>query len=423
MWATPGSVRVAWIYRPRFDIIVRMKMSYVSQAKYCEEYMRYLGIAKTERRSYAESVRLLKAKGFKDISAFKSLKAGDRVYRGYEDRTVMAAVIGKRRISEAGIKVVGGHTDAPRLDLKPKPLYEKGGCVYFDCHIYGGIKKYQWLTLPLALYGTIVRTDGTKVQVAVGDEPGDPVFLISDILPHLGKDQAEKKRDEFFPAEDLDVVCWTTGKGDEGRGKGDEKGSPKSLLVEYLKKAYKVSEEDLLSAELEIVPDGDLDLGAVLAHDRAVQRQRQRQPLVLLDAAVHVAVEIDAAALFVKRLRLEIEPRRVRVAADDLEPRVGDLLPADHRRHHRAVLVTAIDLVARLENLERGKLLETARLQKANALGIAPTLRLRNAQISHILCRVFLQRHILHFHGEYNIKISVFHQLRVRFFLVTSIPL
>ena len=233
-----------------------MKKTYLSQDKYCEEYMRYLGIAKTARRSYAESVRLLKAKGFKDISSFKSLKAGDKVYRGYEDRTVMAAVIGKKRIAETGIKVVGGHTDAPRLDLKPKPLYEKGGCVYFDCHIYGGIKKYQWLTLPLALYGTIVRTDGSKVQVAVGDNPGDPVFMISDILPHLGKDQAEKKRDEFFPAEDLDPVCWSTGERGQGSGIRDQKKTPKNLLVEYLKKTYKVSEEDLLSAELEIVPAG-----------------------------------------------------------------------------------------------------------------------------------------------------------------------
>ena len=233
-----------------------MRMKYIGQENYCEEYIRYLGIAKTERRSYAESVRLLKARGFKEISSFKTLKAGDKVYRGYEDRTVMAAVIGKKKISEAGIKVVGGHTDAPRLDLKPKPLYEKGGCVYFDCHIYGGIKKYQWLTLPLALYGTIVRTDGTKVQISVGDNPGDPVFMISDILPHLGKDQAEKKRDEFFPAEDLDPVCWSTPKAkakDEGEGpcKADKQG-----LVDYLKKTFKVTEEDLLSAELEIVPAG-----------------------------------------------------------------------------------------------------------------------------------------------------------------------
>ncbi len=221
----------------------------LSQNAYCTEYMRYLGCAKTARRSYAESLRLLKKKGFRDISTFKTLSAGDKVYRGYEDRTIMAAVIGKKPIAETGLKVVGGHTDAPRLDLKPKPLYEKGGCVYFDCHIYGGIKKYQWLTLPLALYGTIVRTDGTKVHVAVGDEIGDPVFMISDLLPHLGRDQEKKSMAEFFPAEDLDPVCWTT--------KTDKKDdTAKAGLVAYLKKTYKVSEEDLLSAELEIVPAG-----------------------------------------------------------------------------------------------------------------------------------------------------------------------
>ena len=233
-----------------------MSFKYETMDGYCREYMHYLGIAKTERRSYAESVRILEKAGFRELSKFKSLKPGDKVYRGYEGRTVMAAVIGKRKISEAGLKVVGGHTDAPRLDLKPKPLYEKGGYVYFDCHIYGGIKKYQWLVLPLALYGTIVRKDGTKVQVAVGDGPDDPVFMISDILPHLGKDQEKKHVTDFFPAEDLDVLAWTTyakpkKDSDEDAPKGD-----KPALVEYLKKTYKVDEEDLLSAELEIVPAG-----------------------------------------------------------------------------------------------------------------------------------------------------------------------
>ena len=226
-------------------------MNYMPKDKYCAEYMRYLGYAKTARRSYAESVRLLKAKGFKEITAFKTLKPGDKVYRGYGDRTIMAAVIGKRKISEAGIKVVGGHTDAPRLDLKPKPLYEKDGCVYFDCHMYGGIKKYQWLVLPLALYGTVVRKDGSKVEIAIGDGKDDPVFMISDILPHLGKDQAQKTVNEFFPAEDLDVVCWTTPQDAKAK-------EPKSrpALVEYLKKTYHIDEEDLLSAELEVVPAG-----------------------------------------------------------------------------------------------------------------------------------------------------------------------
>jgi len=224
---------------------------------YSAEYLRYLGVAKTARRSYAESVRMLEAAGFRELGSFKSLKPGARVWRGCEDRTVMAAVIGRRSVAEAGIKVVGGHTDAPRLDLKPRPVYEKGGAVYFDCHIYGGIKKYQWLTLPLALYGTVVRKNGSRVEIAVGDGRNDPVFMITDILPHLGKDQAKKTRDEFFAAEDLDPVCWST--PGKKKGKGDSDGAPsadRSGFVAYLKRKYRIDEDDLLSAELEIVPAG-----------------------------------------------------------------------------------------------------------------------------------------------------------------------
>ena len=256
-----------------------MKLKYKSMDKYCSEYLRYLGIAKTERRSYAESVRILEEHGFKEISKFKSLKSGDRVYRGCEDRTVMAAVIGKRKIAESGLKVVGGHTDAPRLDLKPRPLYEKDGVVYFDCHIYGGIKKYQWLTLPLALYGTVVRKDGVKVQISIGDNEGDPIFMISDILPHLSKDQAAKTRDEFFPAEDLDVICWSS--------EPDKEKKVKPALVKYLEKNFSLTEDDLLSAELEIVPAGmprelglDRSLIAGYGHDDRVCSFAALQALV-----------------------------------------------------------------------------------------------------------------------------------------------
>ena len=236
---------------------MNIKTKTVSLDEYIAEYLRYLGIAKTARRSYAESVRMLEAAGFRELGSFKSLKPGDRVWRGCEDRTVMAAVIGRKSVAEAGLKVVGGHTDAPRLDLKPRPVYEKSGVVYFDCHIYGGIKKYQWLTLPLALYGTIVRKDGRKVEIAVGDKSGDPVFMITDILPHLGKDQAKKTRDEFFAAEDLDPVCWSTPGKKKAKDDSDVvPGADRSGLLAYLKKAYSIEEEDLLSAELEIVPAG-----------------------------------------------------------------------------------------------------------------------------------------------------------------------
>lgn len=231
------------------------------EAAYCAAYMDFLAKGKTERRCYAAAIELLTKAGFKELSTLKTLKPGDRVWRGYHAKTLMACVIGQTP-SAAGIRVVGGHTDAPRLDLKPRPVYEKSGLVYFDTHVYGGIKKYQWLVLPLALYGVIVKTDGTVVEVAVGDEPGDPVFLISDILPHLGKDQEKKTQKEFFPAEDLDVVA----------GLGE-----RAALVKLLGAKYGVTEEDLLSAELEIVPAGgprevglDRALIAAYGHDDRV---------------------------------------------------------------------------------------------------------------------------------------------------------
>ena len=245
---------------------------------YCKEYMDFLAKAKTERRAFAEAVRLVEKAGFRELSTVKRLKAGDKVWRGYHGKTLMACVIGKTP-SAKGIRVVGGHTDAPRLDLKPRPVYEKGGVVYFDTHMYGGIKKYQWLVLPLALYGVIVRKDGTKVEVAIGDDPKDPVFMISDILPHLGKDQEKKTIREFFPAEDMDVIAATDAAAAYAGGKAKDKKDEavRKSFVELLKKKYNVTEEDLLSAELEIVPAGlprevglDRSLIAAYGHDDRV---------------------------------------------------------------------------------------------------------------------------------------------------------
>ena len=219
---------------------------------YCAAYMDFLAKGKTERRCYAEAVRLLEKCGFKNLDTVKTFKPGDRVYRGYHGKTLFAAIAGKDPVLD-GIRVVGGHTDAPRLDLKPRPIYEKGGITYFDTHIYGGIKKYQWLVLPLALYGTVVKKDGTKVELAVGDKPEDPVFMISDILPHFGKDQETKPAKDLVAAEDLDVIA--------------------SLgpIEDYLKKTYGIEKDDLLSAELEIVPAGGprevgLDRGLIAAY-------------------------------------------------------------------------------------------------------------------------------------------------------------
>ena len=227
-------------------------------AAYAEDYVGYLGIAKTERRAYAEAVRRIEALGFRELSTFETLKPGDKVYRGYHGKTLMAAVIGQEPVAN-GINVIGGHTDAPRIDLKPVPLCEKGGLAYFDTHYYGGIKKFHWLVHPLALYGVIVKPDGSKVEVAIGDNPGDPVFQITDILPHFGAEQSAKKVSEAFDPEDMDVLI---GSAPDPTADKDAKETVKRNILRILADTYGVTEEDFLSAELELVPAGmPRDLG------------------------------------------------------------------------------------------------------------------------------------------------------------------
>ena len=225
-----------------------------AMASYCHDYMDFLGKAKTERRAYAESIALLEKNGFKPITSFQTLKPGDKVYRGYHGKTLLAAVIGKRPVTE-GVDVVGGHTDAPRLDLKSVPLTEMGGLAYFDTHYYGGIKKFQWVVRPLSLYGVVCKTDGTKVDIAIGDKPGDPVFMITDILPHLGREQMQQKMFEAIPGENLDLLIGSEPCPEKEDDK-DYKEKVKLNILRLLEKTYGITEEDLTSAELEIVPEG-----------------------------------------------------------------------------------------------------------------------------------------------------------------------
>ncbi len=222
---------------------------------YNRDYLDFLGKAKTERRAYAESIRLLESAGFRPLSSFKTLKPGDKVYRGYHGKTLLAAVIGTRPLETDGVNVVGGHTDAPRIDLKTVPLTEMGGLAYFDTHYYGGIKKYQWLVRPLALYGVVCKPDGTTIDIAIGDDPADPVFMITDILPHLGRDQAQLKLGGAIPGENLDLLI---GSEPCPKAADDEKVKQKVKLniLRILGEKYGITEEDFTSAELEIVPAG-----------------------------------------------------------------------------------------------------------------------------------------------------------------------
>ncbi len=248
-----------YLREPGFDKLSKAERK--EMEAYSKVYIDFLGKAKTERLAYEESIALIEKCGFKPLSSFKKLKAGDKVYRGYHGKTLLAAVIGKSDITD-GVNVVGGHTDAPRLDLKPVPLSEKGGFAYFDTRYYGGIKKYQWVVRPLALYGVVCKKDGTTVKIAIGDKPGDPIFMITDILPHLGQEQAKKTLSKGIEGEDLDLLI-----GSEPIVDDDSKEKVKDNILALLEREYGFTEDDLTSAELEVVPAG---MPAEMGFDRSM---------------------------------------------------------------------------------------------------------------------------------------------------------
>ena len=226
--------------------------------KYCHEYIDFISENKTERRVFNSLLKLAEAKGFKNLdeinAAGKKLKAGDAVYRQIDGKTIFLTRIGKAPLT-AGLNLVGGHGDCPRLDLKPSPLYQDEDFVLLDTHYYGGIKKYQWVTLPLALYGVVIRRDGTKVEIAIGDGPDDPVFTITDLLPHLDRDQALKPMEKAIDGEQLNVLFGSrpAAKADDDK---DCKDKIKLNILRLLAQRYGIEEEDFASAELEVVPAG-----------------------------------------------------------------------------------------------------------------------------------------------------------------------
>ncbi|EID85957.1 Aspartyl aminopeptidase [Treponema sp. JC4] len=232
--------------------------------KLIEDYKNFLDKGKTERECVQEIIKLAQAKGYKDISEFDSLKKGDKVYITKMNKAVALFEIGSGSI-EKGMNILGAHIDSPRLDAKQNPLYEKDNITYLNTHYYGGIKKYQWTTLPLAIHGVVCKKDGTLVNVVIGEDESDPVFCISDILPHLAQEQVQKKASEFITGEDLDLIMGASVpvKKDAPKDeKKDAKEKSKKLVLELLKEKYGIEENDFNSAELEIVPAGKArDLG------------------------------------------------------------------------------------------------------------------------------------------------------------------
>ena len=223
-----------------------------------EDYKNFLSLGKTERECNREIIRRAEKVGFENINEYISGKLkiypGAKIYADNRGKAVALFIIGKEEITK-GMNILGAHIDSPRLDLKANPLYEDNDFAYFDTHYYGGIKKYQWVTIPLALHGVIVKKDGTSINVNIGEKDGDPVFCITDLLPHLANEQMKKDASKLIEGEALDVLI--------GNVPGeDDKETVKRNILEILKETYDITEEDFLSAEIEVVPAGKArDLG------------------------------------------------------------------------------------------------------------------------------------------------------------------
>ncbi len=215
---------------------------------FSEEYKNFLNAAKTEREALSASIALLERAGFTSLEKTPVLKPGDRVFTVNRQKSLIAAVMGKNPL-ESGLNIIGAHTDSPRLDLKPRPLFEEAGMAWLKTHYYGGIKKHHWLSIPLALHGVVVKLNGSTVPVLMGENPGDPVFTVSDLLPHLAKDQMDKKMADAVPGEKLNVLA-----GGVPVGGKEAKERFKTAVLEHLHRLYGIIEEDLLSSELELVP-------------------------------------------------------------------------------------------------------------------------------------------------------------------------
>lgn len=240
----------------------------------CSLYKRCLDEGKTERECASLIVRMAEEKGYRELYAAveggEKLKAGDKLYVVQMNKSVALFQLGKKPLSE-GMNILGAHIDSPRIDVKQNPLYEKDGFAYFDTHYYGGIKKYQWTAIPLAIHGVVAKKDGTSVNVSIGEKDDEPVFVITDLLIHLAGEQMAKKATEVVTGENLDLLIGNCPLGESEELEKEEKEALRANVLRLLKESYEIEEDDLLSAELEIVPSGKardlgLDRSMILAY-------------------------------------------------------------------------------------------------------------------------------------------------------------
>ena len=213
-----------------------------------KRYIDFLNVAKTEREFIKHARKMADENGYRDIMEFQTLKPGDKIYFVNRDKSMYLAIIGEKSIEE-GLHIIGSHVDSPRLDLKPNPLYEDTGLAYFKTHYYGGIKKYQWTTIPLSMHGVIVKANGEKIEINIGDNEEDPIFTITDLLPHLAQDQMDKKLRNGIEGENLNLLIGSIPFDDK---KVSEK--VKLNILNILNQKYGITETDFNSSEIELVP-------------------------------------------------------------------------------------------------------------------------------------------------------------------------
>ena len=289
---TPGELRrEALLYSPKNGYDRLSAEDEAAMRAYCEDYKKFLDAGKTERECVDETVRQAEAKGFKPFVRGMAVNPGDKLYRVNRGKAIMLAVVGSRPLSE-GVNIGAAHIDSPRLDLKQNPVYEDSELAFLKTHYYGGIRKYQWVTIPLELHGVIALKDGSAIKVAIGAGAGDPLFTVDDLLPHLAAEQSKKPLGEAIPAESLNILVGSRPfKDDEGAER------VKLAILDILNQKYGIVEEDFISAELVAVPafrasdiGFDRSLIGAYGHDDRVCAYASLAALFALDVPAKTAV-------------------------------------------------------------------------------------------------------------------------------------
>ena len=291
---TTDELREKLLYKPQNGYARLTADERAEMEDYCRRYMAFMDACKTEREATAWTVEVCKAHGFQPLVPGMDLKPGDKVYYNNRDKSILLAVIGSESLAK-GANICAAHVDSPRLDVKPQPFYEDSEIAYFKTHYYGGIKKYQWTAIPLAIHGVVCLSDGSTVTVTIGEDDSDPIVYVSDLLPHLAADQMQKTAAKVIEGEQLNVILGTEPM------EGDGADMVKLNIMRILNEKYGFTEADFRTAELTIVPAGkcrevglDRSLLGAYGHDDRVCAFAEIDPLLTMGTPKHTAVCILA---------------------------------------------------------------------------------------------------------------------------------